>query len=194
MASATQPPGQPPEKITKRLEPVPDWAIELTRHVREGFARSENQLLEFGERLIRVERRQADLAGIDLEEVRRTGKAIAVTEHQIKEFESRLASNSERAKSLSDGDLAQDSAIASILTRVETIEENQKTQLQKQDDAAKERESTALAVKAISGFLQKHPVLLGALIALATSLAVAATNAVQGHNQAARPAQQQVAP
>ncbi len=53
--------GMPPQPKTVQLPAVPEWAIELSRAVKDGFEKQNTTLLDFGERLVRVEIRQKDL-------------------------------------------------------------------------------------------------------------------------------------
>lgn len=97
MSDERKPP-MPEQPTTTSLPQVPPWAIELTRTMKIGFAK-------------------VDVIANDLEEVR--GRVV--------DLEAARKDHSIKAKSTSQNDMRQDSAIATIVTRVESIEANQKT-------------------------------------------------------------------
>lgn len=99
---------QPPEKPTTQLPAVPAWAIELTRTVKEGFARSEaNDALI----AVEVKRAQSDIRGLatkvsHLEEWRGAVEGTVMP---------RLDTHSIKVQRISDHDMEQESKIADML-------------------------------------------------------------------------------
>lgn len=92
-------PPMPPQPTTKQLPAMTDRALleDLRSVVKEGFSRVDGHLLEFGERLVRVEIRQKDL-------------------------EDRVARHSGGTRQLSETDAKHDAAIANAITRLERVE------------------------------------------------------------------------
>lgn len=110
--------GQPPEKPTTQLPAVPQWAIELTMNVKQGFAAVESRL--------DVMESNLELQGGSVVDI---GKRLTSIESRVGEAEARLNNGSLRAKELSGVDLKHDAAIAQLVTDVAEVKATNEKQL-----------------------------------------------------------------
>lgn len=93
----TTKPSMPAQPITVALPAVPDWAVELTRTVKDGFAKTEANLGLVSQDLDVLKGRVGNL-----EEARRVDDA-------------RATANSIKVRSVSENDLAQEATLADVL-------------------------------------------------------------------------------
>lgn len=134
---------KPPEPPTVKLETVPDWAVKLTGTVNEGFRKQADQMLAFGARLERVEKRMDGVEAIDISSLKDTGERIAISEAKLREIDERTSRHSTRVRGTSENDMKQDSAIASIVTELATVKADVGAVKTNQEKAAEERADTA---------------------------------------------------
>lgn len=137
-------PPQPPAKTTVAFEKVPDWAIALTEKVTTGFNEQSTRADQQDERLDKIQR-QVDVAVSDGKE---NNLRVTRLEVRFDEKDKRDETRSVRVRQESATNLKQDAAIANVITRLATVEENQ--------EAAKlERAETAANVVAIKDAVVK---------------------------------------
>lgn len=159
MSDVIKPP-PPPEKTTVAFAAVPDWAIELTKSVKEGLSNVETKIDTLS-------------ANVDLlqDDGRDTKARLIRLEGWKENVDTRIQTHSVKVRGTSENDLKQDSAIATLIVKTTTIEENQAA-AKKRDEAlaqalAKntgitERVETAMTAAA------KHPAVIAFLLALVT--------------------------
>lgn len=111
MSDEPKKPPMPPQPSTTQLPAVPAWAIELTRTVKDGFARS-----EANDALIAVElkRAQSDIRGLstkvgNLEEWRTAVESAVMP---------RLDTHSIKVQRISDHDMEQDNKLSEQIIKV----------------------------------------------------------------------------
>lgn len=156
----------PEQPATVQLPKVPEWAIELTKSVKEGFARVE-------ERLDNVET-NLDLQGATVRDV---AKRMTSLEERTNVLENARTKNSERAKGESAVNLKQDAAIANIITTQET---HGTALAALQAEQAKNNAWTKELVDDGRKFFAKHPeignalavIILGVIYVIAKKLGV----------------------
>ena len=124
-------PPMPQQPSTTQLPAVPEWAIELTRSVKDGFAKVDANL---------------QLVTSDLEVVK--GR-VGNLEDARRLDEARVNAHSARVKGTSENDLRQDSAIAHVIVRLDTVEANQTKAAEERAQTAAKVDETAANVVAI---------------------------------------------
>jgi hypothetical protein len=133
-------PSMPKQPETTKLPAMTDRALleDLARVVKDGFREQSVRADAQDERLDKIER-QVDIA---VQDGRENNKRITTLEVRFEEKDRRDDTRSVRVRQESDVNLKQDAAIANVITRLGTVEENQ-------TKAAEERASTAAMVKEV---------------------------------------------
>lgn len=186
MKSAAAAPG-PNAKSTVAMPQVPEWAIELTKSVKEGFSHLHEKVdtLSSNVDIVRDDSRDTKLRLVRIEAWRET-------------VEERMTQNSSRAREPSAHDLetkaelakeisarqALASEVATIVGKVATIETDvAETKAETKAQTAKLVTIAADTSKAVTGFVHEHPALFRSLAAIATTLSTAAAAwlASRGH-------------
>lgn len=171
MKSAAAP--GPNAKSTVAMPQVPEWAIELTRSVKEGFSHLHEKVdtLSSNVDIVRDDSRDTKLRLVRIEAWRET-------------IEERMTQNSQRAKLPSTHDLETQKALADEIAAREAL--TKEVALIKAETQAQSVALVGIAAdasKAVTGFVHQHPVLFRSLATIATTIAtsIAAWLAAKGH-------------
>lgn len=171
MKSAAAP--GPNEKSTVAMPQVPEWAIELTKSVKDGFSHLHEKVGTLVENV-----------DILRDAVKDARSRLLQIETWREGLEDRLVENSKRAKLPSTHDLETQKALADEIAAREAL--TKEVALIKAETQAQSVALVGIAAdasKAVTGFVHQHPVLFRSLATIATTIAtsIAAWLAAKGH-------------